>query len=81
MDRKHEMSYSVTKTTWYAQWNKGAPSAPLSHGLPPVLTSLLESGVINHRDRAAFEHIIWFCLTGQLNQDVCPPNMFSSWFV
>lgn len=56
------------------QEEKSHYSAPLSHGLTLVLTSLLESGFINHRYRGAFECIVWFSLTGgQLSQDVCPP--------
>lgn len=80
MERKHEMSYCVTRTTLHAWWKlkkleeKSHYSAPLSHGLTLVLTSLLESGFINHRYRGAFQCIIWFSLTGgQLSQDVCPP--------
>lgn len=49
-------------------------SAPFSQGLALVLTSLLESNIINHSDRRAYEGIAWFSLAGQLSQDVLPPT-------
>lgn len=63
MERKHEMSYCITKTHYMHCGKKGLShySAPLSHGLTLVLSSLLKSSIINWRDqRRACEGIVLF---------------------
>lgn len=66
LPKQHDMHSGIKELLHY--------SAPFSQGLALVLNSLLESNIINRRDRRAYEGITWFSLTGQLSQDVFPPT-------